>query len=97
MDPIDMVPLRPTSPAILMPYGTSEDETPAIGGFRDKKSYPLESQNARSSNLNNNPVQATIETVGNYIESKVDTSSSRENFPIKKQDNQNPNLDESSV
>ena len=34
MDPIVMEPLTLAPPAALVPYGTSEDETPAAKGFR---------------------------------------------------------------
>ena len=62
MDPIVMEPLTLAPPAALVPYGTSEDETPTTKGFRQKESFPLGSQNAKSSNLKDNPVPTKTET-----------------------------------
>ena len=87
MDPIDVEPLNSTLPATLMPYGTSEDETPIVEGFREKESFPLESQNSKSSNLKDNPILNTIGTMGNDTEPEANPSGSRENSPIEKQGN----------
>ena len=92
MEPLSSAPL-----ASLAPYGTSEDEIPAKEGFGEKESYPLENQNAKSSNLRDNPVQKPIETVSKDSEIEANPSSLRENSPIKKHCSQDPNPDESGV
>ena len=72
IDPMDVEPLNSTPPATLVPYGTSEDEITIAKGFRDKVSYPLENQNSKSLNLEDNLVQTPTETVGNDTETKAD-------------------------
>ena len=97
MDPIDVEPLNSMLQATLLPYGTSEDETTIAEGFKEKESFPLESQNSKSSNLKDNPVLKTIGTMGNDTEPEANSSGSRENSPIEKQGNQYPNPDDSSI
>ena len=97
IDPIDVEPLSSAPIASLVPYGTSEDEIPTKEGFREKESYPLENQNVKSSNLRDNPVQKQIETVSKEAEIEANPSGLRENSPIKKHCNQDPNPDESGV
>ena len=41
MDPIDMEPLSSAQPATLVHYGTYEDKTPTVRGFKEKKSHPF--------------------------------------------------------
>ena len=70
---------------------------PSVKCFGEKESYPLENQNAKSSNLEDNAVQTLAEIMGNDIESEVNPSSPRENYPIEKHGSHDPNLDESGV
>ena len=63
----------------------------------EKKSFPLESQNVESSNLEDNPIRTTIEMVGNDTELEADPLGSRENSPIKKQGSHDLNPDEPGV
>ena len=78
MEPLNSAPL-----ATL--YGTFEDETPTVEGFRDKENFPLESQNVKSSNLIDNQIRTSAEMVGNDIESEAEPSSLRKNSSIEKQ------------
>ena len=87
MDLIDVEPFKSVLQATLVPYDTFEDETTTAEAFRGKKNYPLENQNAKSLNLEDNPVQTMIEMVGKNTESKVNLFGSRENSPIEKQGN----------
>ena len=97
IDPIDVEPLSSTPLASLVPYGTFEDEIPAKEGFGEKESYPLENQNVKSSNLEDNPVQTPIEIVSKDTEIEANPSSPRENSPIEKHCSQDPNPNESGV
>ena len=97
IDPIDAEPLSSVSPTTLLPYGIFKDEIASAKGFGGKESYPLENQNVKSSNLEDNAIQTLAEIVGNDIESEVNPSSPRENYPIEKHGSHDPNLDESGV
>ena len=72
MDPIDVEPLNSAPLATLMPYGISKDEVLVVERSKYKGSSPLENQNSESSNLEDNPIRTTIETVGIGIEPKID-------------------------
>ena len=57
----------------------------------------MENQNVESSNLEDNPIQTLVETLGKDIKIEVDPSSPRGNSPIEKHGSQDPNSDELGV
>ena len=72
MDPIDVEPLNSAPLAALVPYDISKDEFLVVERSKYKGSSPLENQNSESSNLEDNPIRTTVETVGIDIEPKID-------------------------
>ena len=83
MDPIDVEPLRYAPPTSLVPYGMSKDEVRITDAPGLKESSMIESQNAESLNLGDNPIQNPLETLVPDIEREEDPS---EDSPIEKHD-----------
>ena len=69
MDPIN-VELRSAPPALLVPYGTYEDEVLQVDAFDPKEKSPIESQNTESMNLGDNPMETPSETV--VLDTKIE-------------------------
>ena len=83
MDPINVEPLRSTPPTSVVPYDTFEDEVIIMDAPGPKENSPIESQNAASLNLGDNPVRTPLETLVPDTETKEDPS---KGFPVEKDD-----------